>query len=172
MMVKEKGFGLISLAVAIAISAMVAAGAGMTSVHIIKGTERNEAHAEVIRQAHNLGRWFSRDALTAANITAGDDLGTANEEFITIYWKDWESGETCDIRYIWLDYIDSLKQLKRNQVKRDKDGGVTDNTTTLMAYNISSANLSQQDNLWILNVETRSGQKTSVKEYKIMKRLN
>ena len=168
---KEKGFSVVSLAVTIAIAAMVAAGAGMTSVQIIRGTERNENHAEVIRQAHNLGRWFSRDALMAENITAGDDPGTGNDEYITIYWKDWESGETYDIRYIWLDYVDSLKQLKRNQVMRDKDGVIVGNNTWLMAHSIYSANLSWQDNTWILNVEAHSGGKQSVKEYKVVKRL-
>ena len=169
---KEEGFGLISLAVTIAIAAMVAAGAGMTTVQIIKGTERNEDHAQVIQQAQNLGRWFSRDALTAANITAGDDLGTGDDEFLTIYWKDWESGDAYDIRYIWLDDVDSLKKLKRNHVKRDKDGDIISSTTSLMADGIYSADLSLQASTWILNVEARSGQKSSIREYRVMKRIS
>ena len=168
---KEQGFGLISLAVAIAIAALIAAGAGMTSIQVIRGTERNEDHAKVVRQAHNVGRWFSRDALMAENITAGDDPETGDDEFITIYWKDWQSGDTFDIRYLWFDDVDSLKQLKRNQVMRDKDGAVVEDTTSLIAYSVYSANLSQQNNTWVLNVETRSGQKSSLREYKITKRL-
>lgn len=169
---REKGFGLISLAVAIAISAIIAAGAGMTSMQIIRSTERNENHVEVVRQAQNLGRWFSRDAQMSENITAGDNPGTADEEFITLYWKDWESGDMFDIRYLWIDRADSLKRIKRNQVTRDRDGDVTENITSLIADSIYSANLSQQDNTWILNIETRSGQKSSVREYKITKRLS
>ena len=169
---KEKGFGLISLAVTIAIAAIIAAGAGMTYVQVVKGTERNENHAKVVRQAQNLGRWFSRDALTAENITAGDNPETGDDELLTIYWKDWENGDTFDIRYIWLDDVDSLKQLKRNQVKHDKDGAIVENITSLIANSIYSANLSQQDNTWILNIESRSGQKCAVREYKITKRLN
>ena len=168
----EKGFSLLTLAVVVAIAAMIAAGAGMTTLQIIRGTERNEDHVKTIRQAHNLGRWFSRDALAAENITAGDDPETADDEFITIYWKDWESGDTLDIRYIWLDDIDSLKQINRNQVKRDKDGAVTENITALIADSIYSATLSQQDDTWVLNLETRSGQKSSAQEYRIVKRLN
>jgi hypothetical protein len=168
---EEKGFGIVGLAAAIAIAALVAAGAGMTSIQIIRGTERNEDHAEVVRQAQNLGRWFSRDALMAGNITAGDDPETGDDELLTLYWKDWESGDTYDIRYIFLDHVDSLKQLKRNQVMRDKDGIVVDDTTSLMAYSIYSANISQQDDTWILNVEAHSGPKQTVREYKITKRL-
>lgn len=169
---KEKGFGLISLAVAIAIGALIAAGAGMTCLQIIKGTERNNTHAEVIQQAHNLGRWFSRDALMAESITAGNDPETGDDELLTIYWKDWESGDIFDIRYMWLDDVDSLKRLRRNQVRRDKEGDVAENITSLIAFSICSANLSQQNDTWILNVETHSGDKSSAQEYRTMKRLN
>jgi Tfp pilus assembly protein PilE len=168
---KEKGYGLLSLAVTVAIAAMIAAGAGMTSLQVIRGTERNEDHAKVTQQAHNVGRWFSRDALMSGNITAGDDPETGDDEFFTIYWKDWESGDTYDIRYIWLDDVDSLKKLKRNQVMRDKDGDIVENRASLIADSVYSANLSQQDDTWILSIETRSGQKSSVQEYRTMPRL-
>ncbi len=169
---QEKGFGLISLAVTVAIAAMIAAGAGMTTIQVIRGTERNEHQAKVTQQAHNLGRWFSRDALMAESITAGDDPGTADDEFITMYWKEWISGDTYNIRYIWLDDVESLKKVQRNQVKRDKDGAVTENKTSMIAYSLYSANLSKQDNTWILSLETRSGQRSSIQEYRATKRLN
>jgi type II secretory pathway pseudopilin PulG len=170
---KEKGYGLLSLAVAVAIAAIIAAGAGMTSLQVIRGTERNEDHARVTQQACSLGRWFTRDALTVKNITVGDDPETVDdEEFLTIYWKDWESGDTYDIRYLWFDDVDSLKLIKRNQIMRDKDGAVIKNTTSLIADSIYSANLSQQDSTWILNLETRSGQQSSMQEYRITQRLN
>jgi Tfp pilus assembly protein PilE len=169
---KEKGFGLISLAAAIAIGSLIAAGAGMTCLQIIKGTERNNNRAEVIQQGHNLGRWFSRDALMAEDITAGNDPETGDDELLSIYWKDWESGETYDIRYIWLDDVDSLKRLKRNQVMRDKEGTLAENITSLIACSIYSANLSQQNDTWILNLETHSGNRSSVQEYRTAQRLN
>ncbi len=169
---QEKGFALIDLAVSIAIAAIITAGAGMTTVQIIKGTERNENHATVIRQAHNLGRWFSRDALTAANVTAGDDPETADSELMTIFWKDWESADIYNISYIWLEGSDSLWQIKRREVMRDMDGAVVNNTTTLIANGIYSANLTQQDDTWILDIETRSGQDSSALEFKVAKRLD
>lgn len=161
-----------SLVISVAIAVLVVAGAGMTTVQVIHGTERNEHKAKVTRQAHNLGRWFGRDALMAENITADDDPETADEEFITIDWKEWISGETYNIRYIWLDDVDSLKKVQRNQVKRDKDGDVIEDTTSLIAYSLYSANLSRQDNTWILNLETLSGERSSVQEYRVTTRLN
>ncbi len=167
----ERGFSLIILAVAVAISAIIAAGAGMSTVQIITGTQRNNDHATVIRQAQNLGSWFSRDVLTAQTINATDDLGTADDEFVIIYWKDWESGDTHDIRYVWFDDAGSLKYLQRKQITRDKNGIETGNTITLVAGNIYSANLTQQANIWCLSVETRSGQKSLTREYKISQRI-
>jgi type II secretory pathway pseudopilin PulG len=169
---KEQGFSLISVVVASAIGALVVLGAGMTTMQIIRGTEGNEELSEVVRQAQNLGRWFSRDALMAANITAGDNPGTGDDELLTISWKDWESGDTYDIRYIWFDYVDSLKQIKRNQVMRDKDGYVVEDVTSLLACGIYSANVSEQADIWTLNVDACAGDRHAVREYKITQRLN
>ena len=170
---QEKGYSLLSLVTAVAIAAIIAAGAGMTSIQFIKGTERNEDNAKVTQQAHNLGRWFTRDALASGNITLGDDPETGDdEEFLTICWKDWESGDNYDIRYIWLDDINSLKKLKRSQVIRNKDGAVIGSKAQTMADSIYSANFSQQGSTWILNLETRSGQESSVQEYRITQRID
>jgi len=169
---KERGFGLITLVIVIAISAMIAAGAGMTTIQIIKGTERNEDHIQAIRQAQNLGRWFSRDAMMSENITAGDDTGTSDVELLTSYWKDWENGDTFNVHYLCFDDVDSLMQIKRTLITRDKDGAITENITTLVAFGIYSANLSQQDDTWIMSVEARSGQKNAVQEYRVTERLN
>ncbi|MBA7658637.1 hypothetical protein ES703_66596 [subsurface metagenome] len=85
--------------------------------------------------------------------------------------KDWETGDTYDIRYIWFDSADSLKKLKRKQIIRDKDGLTTGNITTLVADNIYTADLSWQDGAWRLSVEAHSGEKSLTREYEISQRL-
>lgn len=169
---EENGFGLIDLAVSLTIMAIIAAGAGMTTMQIIQVTELNEDQATVTQNAHNLERWLYRDILMADNITAGDNPATEDDEFITILRKDWESGDTYDIRYNWLDYVGSLKKLERRQIVSDRDSIIVSDGTSLIAYGIYSANCSQQDNTWIINFETRSGLKSSVQEFKVTKRLN
>jgi len=171
-MKKEKGLMTISLVVAVVIAAIIAAGAGITVTQILMGTDRNEQHIEAVRQAQNLGRFFSRDAMMADDITAGDDLETADEELVSMYWKDWANGDTCNVRYLWLDDVDSSKRVKRNVLERDKDGIVTDNTTTIIAYRIYSANITQDNDTWILNVETDLGSRNLLREYKVTDRLS
>lgn len=162
---REKGFGVVGVVVALVIASIVAA-AGMTALQIIKGNDRNQNHARVIQQAHNLGRWFSRDALSAWEITTGED------ELIAIFGRDWESGDTCDISYILSDDVSSLKKVYRNRVKRNIDGVITENVTTLIADSLFSANIAQQDDTYILDIETRWGEKRAVREYKITRRLD
>ncbi len=168
----EKGFSIISLAVAVAISAIIATGVGMTTVQILDVSRQSSDWATAVRQAQNVGYWVSQDALMAQTINATDDLGTTGEEFIIIAWKDWENGDVHDIRYFWLDSADALKKLKRQQITRDKEGVTTGNITTLVADNIYTADLSSQDDAWRLNVEARSGEKSLTREYEISRRIN
>ena len=107
----------------------------------------------------------------AQTINATDDLGTDDVEFVVMNRKDWQSGDTDDIRYVWLDSADSLKKLKRKQLTCDKNGVEIGNKMTLVADNIYTANLSWQDGMWALSVEARSGEKSATREYKISQRL-
>ena len=109
--------------------------------------------------------------LTAQTITTSDDPGTTDVEFIILYWKDWETGDTYDIRYIWLDSADSLKSLKRKVMSCDKDGIETGNISTLIANGIYSVNLSLQNGVWHFNVEARSGDMNIIRKYECTQRL-
>ena len=104
-------------------------------------------------------------------ITIGDDLGTGDVEFIVMKWKDWESGETHDISYIWFESAESLKKLKRKHMVHDRDGIETGNILTMVAYNIYEASFSEQDGLWNLSVEARSGDKSVIRTYEISRRV-
>ena len=168
----EKGLTVVEVIVAVAISAIISATAVMTVAQIVRSSESNNDCTTTIRQAQNLGHWISQDVLMAQTITVGDDPETTTDvEFITSTWMDWETGDTYDIRYLWFDSADSLKGLKRNQVTRDEDDVEIDNRTTLVADNIYTADLSLQDGLWTLSVETRSGDKSVTREYEIGYRL-
>ena len=167
----EKGFIAIDLVIVVALTAIIAIGAGMTTMQIIDSSRLTGDWTTTIRQAQNLGYRLSQDALMAQTITISDDPETADVEFIIAYWKDWETGDTHDIRYVWFDSVDSLKKLKRIHVTKDKDGVEIDNETTLVADNIYTASLSWQDGMWTLTVEVRSGTKSATREYEITKRL-
>jgi len=166
----ERGFTVIELIVVIAISAIIAAGAGMTIGQIIKGSENSQDLMTIANQSHNVGYGISCDILTAQSVNATDDPGTGDIEFVVMNWKDWETGDTYDIRYIWLASTDSLQRLKRKQLISDRDGVEISNKTTLVANNIYSANLTQEDALWRLTIEAHSGERSLTREYVISQR--
>jgi len=167
----EKGYSIVEIMIAVSISAMLAIGAGMTTAQILRSAEQNSDWNTALRQAQSVGYWVSQDALTVSTIDIGDDAETAELEFISLFWKDWENGYTYDIRYLWFDSADSLQILKRNQVVRDSGGVETSNMTSLVADNIYSATLTPQTGSWRLMVETHSGDKSVTREYEISQRL-
>ncbi len=167
----EKGYSLIELLIAISVSAILAIGAGMTTFQIFRGSKQNNDWNIAVRQAQSLGQYVSQDALMVNTIDIGDDPGTEDIEFISLFWKDWENGNTCDTSYLWLDSEDSLKKLKRKQVTRDINGVEINTTTTLVADNVYSATLTPQTDSWRLTVETRSGTRSVTREYEISQRL-
>jgi hypothetical protein len=167
----QRGSGPVEAVVAIAIAAIIAAIAGMTAAQIVMGSEINHDSTTTVRQAQSLGYWVSRDILTSQAISTEDDMGTTDIEFLIGSWKDLETGNTYDIRYIWFDSDGGLKGFRRKQVTRDTDGVVIDDRTTLVADNIYTAVLSLEGDVWKLSIETRSGDKSLTREYKIGQRI-
>ena len=167
----EKGFTLIEVLVATAIMAMIGAGVTTTAGQIINGSQRNNDWATSVRHAQNIGYWVRQDALMAQSVNVTDDPETTDVEFIILDWKDWETGDTHNIRYILLDSADSLKKVQRKELTRDNNGVEIGNDTTFIADNINTANLSEQDGAWRLSVEAVSGMKNSAKTYRIGYRI-
>jgi len=167
----EKGYSFIEVLIAVSVSALLAVGAGMTTAQIFRSSRLNSDLNVMIRQAQSVGQWVSQDALAVNTIDIGDDPETGDVEFISLFWKDWENGNTCDTDYLWFDSANSLKELIRRQVTRDNSGAVISDRTVLVATNIYAATLTQQTNSWRLNVETRSGSRSVTREYEISRRL-
>ncbi len=166
---RETGFTLIELVLVTAIAALITLGAGMSVVLMKKGVVQSKEQQTVIRQPQNAAHWIALDALMAKTITIGDDPDTGELEFFTVYWKNWETADTHEIAYIWLDSADSLQKLKRNEVVRDKDGVITEDISTLVADNIYSANLTSGPP-WVLTIEARAGAESATRTYKLDKR--
>lgn len=167
----EKGYSLVEILIVVSLSALLAVGTGMTTAQIFRSSRQNSDWNVALRQAQSVGQWVSQDALTVSTIDIGDDPETAELEFITLFWTDWETGYTYNTRYLWFDSSDSLKQLKRNQIVCDNESVEISNTTVLVADNIYSATLTPQANSWRLTVETHSGDKSVTREYEISRRL-
>jgi hypothetical protein len=102
--------------IAIAISSVITGSITMTIFQVIVGSARTNNHMIAVRQAQSAGYWVSHDVKMAQSPPIiGDDPGTpAVEEFLTLTWSDWESGEVHQVTYTLEDMAGGSKQLVRN----------------------------------------------------------
>jgi len=181
----ERGFTLIELLVAIALVALIAVAATMATFQVITGTERNNNHMTVIRQVQNAGFWISQDALMAESVIT-DNL--TPPDLLTLTWTEWGYGEEAStyhlVTYSFQDLSDGIGKLKRQHLIYDDEGGVTGNTTTLVAqyiyYNLDDPD--DPDNPTaiyqspppVLTVQIASslGEAKEIREYRVWRRPN
>lgn len=167
---EQKGFTLIEFIIVLAISSIIAFGAGTTTVQILKINGSSHNRAMAVRQAQNLGSRISQDLMMAVTANTVDDPGTTDIEFITIQRRDWETGYTYDIRYVWLDSVSLPNGVLRKETTYDETGSPVGNTTTLIADSVDSASLLQQDAMFELDIEAIAEQSSETRDYDIVQR--
>jgi prepilin-type N-terminal cleavage/methylation domain-containing protein len=71
----EKGFTLIEVLVALAITAVMIPVMAMSTATILRNNQQAVAHNIVLQQVNNAGYWISRDVQTAKNVTLTEPSG-------------------------------------------------------------------------------------------------
>lgn len=82
----QKGFTLMELMIAMAISGLIAGTITMTIFQIVDSSGRASNHMTVIRQAQSAGYWVSNDVRMAQLITTEDDLDGFP---LVLHWTEW-----------------------------------------------------------------------------------
>ena len=160
-----------------AIGTLIAGAAIMTIFQVINVTKSSNDRMTVIRQVQNAGYWISHDTLMAQNIVTVNDPETSEDEFITLSWTDWkdweddEDDEVHKIVYTFHDMDDGLKKLKRTHWIDD----MVSKQTLVAEYIVvidGLASFFEQDGVWKLTIQARSGAETETREYEINPRVN
>jgi prepilin-type N-terminal cleavage/methylation domain-containing protein len=135
----QKGFTLIELAIAMAISGFIAASVTMTMFQIVDSSGRTSNHMTAIRQVQSAGYWVSRDAQMVQQApTVVEDSGELQS--VTMDWTDWD-GNVYEVVYNLVDMSGtSVKELERVQHKTTASGTTTETLT--VAEFIDPANTS------------------------------
>lgn len=109
----EKGFTYIELVVAIAIAALIAGAAAITTFQVLKGTGRNNDYVTAVRQVQNAGHWISRDTQMAQSIIA-DNL--TPPDFLVMRWTENYAEDPVyhSATYFFEDLADGIGKLKRS----------------------------------------------------------
>jgi len=91
----QRGFTLIELMIAIAITGIITGGITMTIFQVFSGNARTSNHMTAVRQVQNAGYWISHDAQMAQSVLITGVSGFP----LTLTWVDWESGDVYQVVY-------------------------------------------------------------------------
>ncbi len=165
-MKRERGFTAIEIIVSAFITALIALGAGMTTVQILRVTAQNDDWATATRYAQNVGYWVSEDAMMAETIVNG----TGNE-LITMTWRRWETGNSYNVTYIKVNPSDTIFEIERRCEVRDLNRNQIQNTTAYIANNISDFQYVSSGEYGKLTVTASADSRSVVREYQINPRV-
>ena len=89
----QRGFTLIGLLVAIAITGLITGGLTTTIFQVFTVNALTSNHMTAVRQVQNAGYWISHDAQMAQSVDTNDDM-VPPEEVLTLAWDLTEYGGT------------------------------------------------------------------------------
>ena len=98
----QRGFTLIEMVMAIAITGLVMGAAAMTIFQVFDLNTRTSNHMIAVRQVQNAGYWVSHDAQMAQIVKLDDPETTGVTEFLTLTWTDWDNGDEYQAVYTLL----------------------------------------------------------------------
>ncbi len=125
----QRGFTLIELVIAIAITGIITGGITMTIFQVITGNIRTSNHMTAVRQVQSAGYWVSHDTQMAQLVESGASSGFP----LTLTWTEWGSENvTHQVTYTLED-----NKLWRGHVI--SDNSTVDNQTGIMAQYIDPA---------------------------------
>lgn len=86
---REKGFTLVELMVAVALTGIIGLGASVSSIQVLTQTSRNNDFTTASRNAMNAIHWIGRDA-QMAQVYAGVE-GFPETTDLSLTWMEWDN---------------------------------------------------------------------------------
>ena len=131
----QRGFTLVELMIALAVSAMLMVGSMQLLSHMVVTTAQNRAKTMAMLQVQYVGFWITEDVVQARpdGVTPTDPLNPATlDSLLTIQWTQW-NGVQHRIVYSVEPEGDGTWTLYRNYLDVAKDGvTILGNGTTVV----------------------------------------
>ena len=172
----EKGFGIIEVVVASAITVLIVGVAFVVIFRVINDTEQSNSHITAVRQVQNAGYWISRDVQRAEGVFT-DNLDHPN--FIVLSWteQDYEGGDPIyhSVTYFFEGLSSGVGKLRRHHWS---SAGASQETLVAecIYYNPNdpdnTSKASYESPVLNLNLVAVSGDARETTEYKTMRRPN
>jgi len=160
----QKGFTMIEVIIAIAVTAIITGGITMTIFQVFDGNTRTSNHMIAVRQVQNAGYWVSHDGQMAQSVEPTAD----SDGFpLTLTWADWDSGDVYQVVYSVVD----------NELQREHYTNLTPDATTIVAQFIDLANCDftdtngdSVDDTLILTITATVGTQSETRTYEVAPR--
>jgi prepilin-type N-terminal cleavage/methylation domain-containing protein len=171
----EGGFTLIEIAVAVSLSAILAAAGAAFTFHALHTSAQNGAHLTALSNVQNAGYWISRDASMADNVIT-DNI--TSPTLLVLLWTDW--GYDTNNVYWAVSYsvdnvtggIGQLNRWFQSSTGIDQKTVVAENVYYDPADPDNSTGISYENRVIKLRVVTRSGDVIETRTYDTYRRPN
>jgi prepilin-type N-terminal cleavage/methylation domain-containing protein len=122
--VKQSGYGLLEVVVALALVAILGTGISIFTVQTLSQTDRSSYQMQAVQQLEIAGYWVSRDVQMARTVTPGPNAGFP----LVVNWTD-ENNNTFQVTF----------SINGNQLQRSmvENGGPSRNTQLVYSINPS-----------------------------------
>jgi hypothetical protein len=139
------------------------------SVQIFVVSGDNSDRMTAYQQVQNAGLWVKHDAVKAQDVML-DDPQTPVNEFITVYWADWDANQ-YRVAYTLEDDPDGLKELIRSYFIPDGDDWILQ-ASAAVAGSIDPARTSSSwdGQLLIMEIAAQVGDEDATRTYQVMPR--
>jgi prepilin-type N-terminal cleavage/methylation domain-containing protein len=156
----QRGFTLIELMLAIAISGIITGGITTTIFQVVVGSARTNNHMIAVRQAQNAGYWVSHDAQMAQIVELDEDEDTGFPLVLT--WTEW-NGTVNEVTYtlegakLWRDYDgDGQRSLIAQFINPDSEKTKCEFTSGALTFTVT-ATVGGQSETRIYEIVPRPG---------------
>ena len=159
----QKGFTLIELIVAIAITGLITGGLAVSIFQVFDVNARNSNSMLAVRQVQNAGSWISHDTQMAQNVNTEDDTDTPETEVLTLTWAEYDDdGDEYQVVYTVVD-----DELKREHYTNRAINPDPDATTMVAQYINSTETQFANGKLTLTITATLGGWRQSVSETRV-----
>jgi prepilin-type N-terminal cleavage/methylation domain-containing protein len=135
----QRGFTLVELMIAIAVSAMIMVGSVNLLSHMVVTSAQNRANTMAMLQVQYVGFWITEDVVQARpdQVTLTDPLNPGASHFpLTVQWTQWNGVEH---RVVYSVDGETLWKLYRHEWYTPKGGSEVDNGTVAVGESLDSA---------------------------------
>ena len=173
----QRGFALIELLLALAITGILGTGAAVTISQLFQNNTRNNDYLSAVIKIETAGNYISKDVQTAEEIQA---TGLSGSNFVILYWNERSTVQgTITVSHVITYYFSGVSNHVGKLMRNHWSSSGTDTDTLIterIYFNASdpdnSSKAEYNDPALTVRLKSVVGNESEVREYTIERRVN